>query len=333
MDTKTSPLMRAAWASSESFEDPLSCLRVGHQEVPKATEGWVRVKVSGVGLNYHDLITLRGRGMFELKYPLILGNEGTGILDNGEEVIIFPVLGNPLYKGDGTLDPDRHILGEFTQGSLAEYVIVPEKNVIKKPQDTSMQTAAVLGIAWLTAYRMLFTQSGLRKGQKMLVQGSAGGVATALIQLGHAAGMIVWTTGRSDEKRALASELGAHCTFRSGEQLPEKVDAVFDTSGEQTFEHSLESLQIGGTLVCCGLHAGETSAKVDLMKLIAQSIHICGSYAGTREEFKGLVKFVSEHGVEPHVQAVLPLEETGEGLRMISEGQVKGKIVIRVQPQ
>ncbi|KAF2178239.1 hypothetical protein K469DRAFT_718344 [Zopfia rhizophila CBS 207.26] len=96
--------------------------------------------------------------MFGFKFPLILGNEASGTLDNGSEVLIFPIMGNPDFKGDITLDPDRHALGELTQGSLADYVIVPKENVVKKPKEMSFETAAVLSIAWLTAYRMLATE-------------------------------------------------------------------------------------------------------------------------------------------------------------------------------
>lgn len=324
------PTMRAVWAASENPSDPLTSVRSDVWKVPKAPEGWVRVKVAAVGLNYHDIFTLRGLSMFGLKYPLILGNEGAGTLEDGSEVVIFPVMGNPDFEGDGTLDPDRHVLGELTHGALAEYVIVPERNVVKKPKNMAWETASVLGIAWLTAYRMLFTRSGLKKGQTMLVQGSTGGVTTALIQLGRAAGMIVWATGRTEEKRALALKLGAHCTFAPGETLPEKAQAVFDTSGQETFKHSMESLAIGGTLVCCGRHAGGQFAEVDLMKLFTQGINIHGVYAGNKHDFEGLVSFVSENGIVPYVGATLPLERAEEGLRMIMEGAVQGKVVVKM---
>jgi NADPH:quinone reductase-like Zn-dependent oxidoreductase len=324
------PTMRAVWASKGNPENPLASLRNDIVKVPDVPEGLVKVKMVAVGLNYHDIFTLRGFGMFKLTFPLILGNEGAGTLEDGTEVIIFPVMGNPQYKGDGTLDPERHVLGELTQGALAEYVVVPERNIVKKPKNMSWETASVLGIAWLTAYRMLFTRSGLRRGQTMLVQGSTGGVATALIQLGCAAGMTVWTTGRTEEKRALALKLGAHRAFASGEELPEKVQAVFDMSGEQTLKHSMESLGTGGTLVCCGLHSGRQFVEVDIKKLFIQGINIHGTYAGNREDFDGLIKFVSEKGIVPHVGEILPLDRAEDGFRMIMEGTVQGKVVIKL---
>ncbi|KAF2465457.1 NAD(P)-binding protein [Lindgomyces ingoldianus] len=324
------PTMRAVWAQSGNESDPISSLRNDILRIPAVPEGWVRVQVAAASLNYHDIFTLRGFGMFELKFPLILGNEAAGTLDDGKDVIIYPVMGNPNFQGDETIDPDRHVLGELTQGSLAEYVVVPKRNIVEKPISMSFETASVLGIAWLTAYRMLFTRSGLKKGQKMLVQGSTGGIATALIQLGRAAGMIVWCVGRSEEKRSIATTLGADRTFTPGEELPEKVAAVFDMSGALTFKHSMECLANGGTLVCCGLHSGGPFAEVDLMKLFTQGISIHGVYAGNKEEFEKLVWFVAEHDIQPYIPVVLPLEQVEEGLKTILDGRVQGKVVIKM---
>ena len=118
-----------------------------------------------------------------------------------------------------------------------------------------------MGTAWLTAYRMLFVKSGLQPGQTMLVQGASGGVSTALIQLGRAAGMAVWVTGRTEEKRALAARLGAHATFPSGERLPDRVDAVFETVGEATWAHSMRALKPGGVIVVSGSTSGPESGR------------------------------------------------------------------------
>ncbi|KAF2867000.1 hypothetical protein BDV95DRAFT_583348 [Massariosphaeria phaeospora] len=322
--------MRAVWAASGNIDDPLSGLRSDVRKVPEIPKGSLRVKLSAVGLNFHDIFTLRGIGMFDIKFPLILGNEGAGTLDDGTEVVIFPVMGNLDYEGDETLDPDRHVLGELTQGSLADYVVVPERNVVKKPENMSMETASVLGVAWLTAYRMLFKRSGLKKGQTMLIQGSTGGIATALIQMGRAAGMTVWTTGRDEAKRAFALELGAHRAFSPGEELPEKVAAVFDMSGEHTFAHSIASVATGGTVVSCGLHSGGMFAQVDLVKLFTQGVNIHGSYMGSRGDFEDLVKFVGEKDIVPFVETVLPLERAKEGLEMLLKGRARGKVVVRL---
>src|SRR5699024_1742118 len=141
-------------------------------------------------------------------------------------------------------------------GTFAERVAVPRGNVIAKPAGLSFAEAACLPTAWLTAYRMLFTQSGLRPGDSVLVQGAGGGVATALISLARAAGFRVSATSRDEDRRARALQIGAHETFATGERLPVKVDAVMETVGEATWSHSVRAMRPGGTIVISGATSG-----------------------------------------------------------------------------
>ena len=168
--------MAAAYVDKGNLEDPISALKIAPRPQPTPKEGWVRVKMQAVALNYHDIFTMRGLGMRPPKFPLILGCEGTGVLEDGTEVLIYPVMGNPNIKGDETLDPEPHVFSEQVDGTLAEYVNVPLRNAVLKPRELEMVSAGVLGIAWLTAYRMLFSKAGLKAGQTMLVQGSSGGL-------------------------------------------------------------------------------------------------------------------------------------------------------------
>ena len=323
----SNPTMTAVYVDKGNIDDPISAIKTAPRLQPTPQEGWVRVKMLAVGLNYHDIFTMRGLGMRTPKFPLILGCEGAGVLDDGTEVLLYPAMGNPNFKGDETLDPDRHVLSEQTDGTLAEYVNVPLRNVVPKPKGLETISAAVLGIAWLTAYRMLFTKSGLRAGQTVLVQGSSGGVSTALIQMGSAAGMRVWCTGRTQEKRGLGLRLGAERAFESGEELEEKVDAVFDTSGEVTWEHSVNSVKAGGTVVTCGGHSG-SSIPLNIQKVFVEQLSIRGSYLGTLQEFKDLISFVVAKTIVPHVGLVLPLSEADVGFRAMLEGKTAGKIVV-----
>lgn len=320
--------MNAVWAARPNFDDPLSGYRFGKRQVPDVPEGWVKVKVTAASLNWHDVWTLRGIGHPGLEFPRILGMDGCGTLEDGSAVILYPTLGDSDWKGDETLDPNRHVLSDLCHGVLAEYIVVPKRNAIPLPKQLSAVAGSVLGTAWLTAYRMIFIKSGLRAGQLMLVQGASGGVSTALIQLGVAAGMQVWVTGRTDEKRRLAVGLGAHQTFAAGEKLPQKVDAVFDGVGAATWGHTMASVRAGGTIVCCGINGGSEHA-LDLLKIIVDQISIKGVYVGTLEEFRDLIAFVVTKGIEPKIGKVLPLERTEEGLRDIWNGTTSGKIVIK----
>src|SRR5262249_19066199 len=144
------------------------------------------------------------------------------------------------------------IPGEFVHGTFADFAIVPRRNAIPLPENVSPLQASVLGTAWLTAYRALFTKSGLRAGETVLVQGATGGMATALIQLGRAAGLEVGVTSRSGEGRTRAKGLGAHESFPPNEALPRKVRVVIDSVGSSSWGHSLSSLARGGTLVTVG---------------------------------------------------------------------------------
>src|SRR3954465_10049885 len=209
---------------ADDTQDVLSGLVVGERPDPGVPAGWAKVTVKAASLNHHDLWTLRGVGLKQEQLPMILGCDAAGIDEStGEEVVVHSVINTPGWTGDDTVDPGRTLLSEKHQGSLAEYVVVPQRNVLPKPAELSFAEAACLPTAWLTAYRMLFVKSAPRPGQTVLVQGASGGVATALIALGSAAGYRIWVTGRSEEKRKAALELGADQAFERGARLPARV--------------------------------------------------------------------------------------------------------------
>jgi NADPH:quinone reductase-like Zn-dependent oxidoreductase len=291
-------------------------------------DGWVAVRVSAASLNMHDLWTLRGVGIKPEQFPMILGCDGAGTLEDGTEVVLHSVIGDASLFGDETLDPKRTLLTEKHQGTFADTVVVPKRNVLPKPESLTAAQAAVMGTAWLTAYRMLFVKSGLRPGQTMLVQGASGGVSTALVQLGSAAGMRVWVTGRTEEKRAVAEKLGAHATFPSGERLPERVDAVFETVGDATWSHSMRALKPGGVVVVSGSTSGPNPG-ADLQRLFFLQLRVIGSTMGTREELSDLLTFVSNAGISPEIGLELPMDRAEEGFRAMLEGDTSGKIVFR----
>ncbi len=319
-------VMFAVYAAEPNAVAPLDSLTIGERPEPAVPDGWVAVTVTAASLNMHDIWTLRGVGIKPDQFPMILGCDGAGTLEDGTEVVLHSVIGDPTWSGDETLDPKRTLLTERHQGTFADTVIVPKRNVVPKPDGISAVQASVMGTAWLTAYRMLFVKSGLRPGQTMLVQGASGGVSTALVQLGRAAGMRVWVTGRTEEKRALAETLGAHATFASGVRLPGKVDAVFETVGDATWSHSMRALKPGGVIVVSGSTSGPNPG-ADLQRLFFLQLRVVGSTMGTREELLDLLTFVSNAGIEPRIGLQLPMERAAEGFRAMLDGQTAGKIV------
>lgn len=318
--------MFAVYAAEPNPDEPLKSLTVGDRPEPEVPDGWVPVTVSAASLNMHDIWTLRGVGIKPDQFPMILGCDGAGRLADGTEVVLHSIIGDPTWFGDETLDPKRTMLTEKHQGSFAETVVVPARNAVPLPAGLTPAQGAVMGTAWLTAYRMLFTKSGLQPGQTMLVQGASGGVSTALVQLGRAAGMTVWVTGRSAEKRALAERLGAHATFASGERLPARVDGVFETVGEATWAHSMRSLKPGGVLVVSGSTSGPDPS-ADLQRLFFLQMRVIGSTMGTRDELANLLAFVANAGITPEIGLQLPMERAEEGFRAMLDGDTAGKIV------
>jgi NADPH:quinone reductase-like Zn-dependent oxidoreductase len=318
--------MFAVYAAEPNADAPLDSLTVGERPEPEVPDGWVAVSVTAASLNMHDLWTLRGVGIKPEQFPMILGCDGAGTLDDGTEVVLHSVIASPGWTGDETLDPKRTLLTEKYQGTFADKVVVPARNAVPLPSGLTAVQASVMGTAWLTAYRMLFVKSGLRPGQTMLVQGASGGMSTALIQLGRAAGMRVWVTGRTDDKRALAEKLGAHATFANGERLPERVDAVFETVGDATWSHSMKSLRPGGVIVVSGATSGPNPG-ADLQRLFFLQLSVIGSTMGTRDELADLLAFVANAGITPEIGLQLPLEQAAEGFRAMLDGDTAGKIV------
>jgi NADPH:quinone reductase-like Zn-dependent oxidoreductase len=320
--------MFAVYATHAAPDDPLAALRIGEQPDSDIPEGWVRVKISHASLNRHDIFTLQGiSGHPEgITYPIILGNDAAGFLDDGTPVVIYPMMGSDDWRGDETLDPKWHIPSEFIHGTFADYTVIPKRNAITLPKSLSPLHASVLGTAWLTAYRALFTKSGLQAGDTVLIQGATGGMATALIQLGRAAGFEIWTTSRSEEGRAQAKALGAHQAFRSNEPLPRKVPAVIDNIGADSWAHSMSSLARGGTLVTVGGTTGFDMA-LNLLPVIADQLTITGSIMGTLDDMKNMMNLIAQAEIKPEIGAVLPMERADEAFRAMWEGRTRGKTV------
>ncbi|MGZ8745420.1 MAG: zinc-binding dehydrogenase, partial [Nocardioides sp.] len=247
--------------------------------------------------------------------------------EDGNEVVVHAVISDPSWSGDETFDPKRSLLSERYQGTFADRVAVPRRNVVPKPESLSFEEAACLPTAWLTAYRMLFSQGGLKAGDTVLVQGAGGGVATALITLARAGGLRVLATSRDEGKRARALEIGAHDVFESGARLPLKVDAVMETVGRATWSHSIRALRPGGTIVISGTTSGPKLDDAELTRIFFLQLRVIGSTMGTRDELASLVTMLDATGVKPLVDRSLPMDQARDGFAAMADGDVFGKIV------
>jgi NADPH:quinone reductase-like Zn-dependent oxidoreductase len=320
--------MLAAYAVRADAETPLHALVIGEIEPPSVPAGWVRVHVKAAALNRHDIWSLRGVGLSADRLPMILGCDAAGVTDDGREVIVHAVINSPDFVGsDATYDPQRSLLSERYPGTFATYVWVPPANLVDKPPELSFAEAACLPTAWLTAYRMLFSQSGARPGDTVLIQGAGGGVSTALIALARQSGMRVWVTSRDEGRRARAVSLGAHQAFPAGARLPERVDAVMESVGAATWSHSINVLRPGGTIVICGATSGDNPPKAELTKIFFKPVRVIGSVMGTRDELISLTQMLVASGVRPHIDRVLPLTEAAAGFAAMIAGDHFGKII------
>lgn len=317
--------MLAAAVTRFSPDSPADALEVGDRPEPAAREAWTTVDVRAASLNHHDLWSLRGVGLRPDQLPMILGTDAAGTAPDGTPVVVHAVVGADGH-GVGP-DETRTLLSERYDGTLAERVSVPTHNLVPKPPELSFDEAACIPTAWLTAYRMLFRSARLTPGQSVLVQGAGGGLATAAITLGAAAGLEVVVTSRSGTKRTAALALGAAHALESGARLPHRVDAVVESVGAATWSHSVRSVRPGGTIVVAGATSGDPTA-AELTRIFFNEISVLGATMGTRDELSDLLAFMVRADLRPRIDTTFPLTRAREAVSRLAGGDHVGKIVL-----
>ena len=328
--------MKAVYASTVNPAEPLAALAVGDQPEPQARPYWSAITVKAATVNHHDLWSLAGVGLAAAACPMILGTDAAGTLDEdipgkhglkaGSEVVLYTFVGT---DGAGVAPGERRsILSERYPGTLAERTSVPSANVFAKPANLDYAEAAALGTSWLTAYSLVFAAANVLPGDTILIQGAGGGVSTAAIQLAHAAGLEVFVTSRSEEKRGKALALGADAAFEPGTRLPRKVDAVIDSVGAATWAHSVRSVRPGGTIATCGATTGDQPG-AELTRVFFQDIRVQGVTMGTRENFARLLRFVEHADLHPAMDHVYDgLGAAPEAFARLAAGDMFGKVAI-----
>lgn len=319
--------MLAAYAARISPDDPLSALEVG--EVPDAAppagrDDWSVVEVRAASLNHHDLWSLRGVGLPAERLPMVLGCDAAGVVA-GREVVVHGVIGATGH-GVGPRE-GRSILSEAHPGTLAERVAVPTWNLVDKPAELSFEDAACLPTAWLTAYRMLFRSAELRPGDRVLVQGAGGGVASAAVALGAAAGLEVVATSRSAAKREHALAAGAVAAIEPGARAPFRVDAVLETVGAATWAHSIKALRPGGVVVVAGATSGDQPG-AELTRVFFTELRVVGATMGSKDELEALLRFLVRTGLRPTIDSTFPLADARSAMARLASGEHIGKVVL-----
>jgi NADPH:quinone reductase-like Zn-dependent oxidoreductase len=334
-------------------DDPLANLEVADVPEPTPGPGEVLLAVAAASLNHHDLWTLRGVGSRRLTEPQVLGCDAAGTLleygdgevpegapERGARVVVHSVMtcGHcpACRSGDELHCPRVGLLSEPPYpGTLAERLVVPVANILPLPATVDLTAAACLPTAYLTAYRMLFVRAALRPGQRVLVHGVTGGVASAAIILGAAAGLTVFATSRDEAKRATATELGALAAFATDREAVKQVvaasgggvDAVLDTVGEATWDFSLRVLRPGGTVVVSGATSGP-NPPAQLNRIFWRQLTVAGSSMGTRDELSRVVELCATGRLTPLIDSVRPLAVAAEAFAELAGGERRGKLVL-----
>jgi len=314
----------------EAFGGP-DVLRLADVPDPVPDDEHAVVRLRAAALNWHDVLVRRGR--YGSPLPHVPGADGAGVdIETGAEVVVVPSL--HWGEDDAAPGPQWEILGDHRFGTYAELVRVPRDCVVPKPPGLSWEQAAALPVVGLTTYRALFARGRLQAGERLLVLGAGGGVATMAVGLGSAVGARVYVTSSSDDKLARALELGAvggvlyddPAWPEAARDLAGGFDLVLDSVG--TWAESLRTLVPGGRLVVLGASRAET-AQLDVRSFYFGQYDLLGSTLGSTRDFAALLRLIEDFDVAPPViDRVFALDRAAEAHVHLESGAGFGKIVL-----
>jgi NADPH:quinone reductase-like Zn-dependent oxidoreductase len=315
---------------------------VGDYPVPQVVAGYVVIRVRASSFNFHDLFTVKGMPGIKVPLPVIIGLDMAGeIAEVGEGVTGWKpgdrVLVNPVNKKKG-------LMGEMLDGGMAEYCLVAADQLVAIPEGVDFAQAASLPVAYGTAHRMLITHNTVKKGDKVLVLGASGGVGTGCVMLAKLLGAEVIACASSEHKLQRLKDMGAdhvvdYTKVDWSKWAVEKygkpqrrsydggVDVVVNFTGGDTWVPSLRCIKRGGKLLVCGASAGH-DPKEDLRYVWSFEINIQGSNSFYDDDLKGLMALIQAGKMKPVIDKVLPLDQAVEGLRLIEDREVIGKVIV-----
>ena len=329
-------------------------LRYGEFPTPELGGGEVLVKLRAAALNRLDLWVREGWPGLTLEYPHISGADGAGIvsalgegvkgLEVGERVVINANLGcgecDFCLAGKDNLCRTWHLLGETVRGTLAEYVVVPARNVLVLPGEIDFATAAAASLVFQTAWHSLITRGNLKAGESVLVIGSSGGVNSASIQIAKLAGAKVFVVGSNAEKLRLADSLGADILIDRSKvddwskavflaNGREGIDVIVDNVGAGTMPLSLRAAKRGGRILTVG-NTGGPKFEIDNRYIFAKQLSIIGTTMGTHEDFRTVMNLIFQGLLFTVIDRHYPLKETPEAEKRLGAGKQLGKIVLDI---
>ena len=326
-------------------------VRVGERPLPARGPGQVRLRLHAATLNRVDLYMRDSGAGITHRLPQIMGVDGAGVIDEvdadetqlevGQRALLHPGVAcgrcEFCLRGDDVLCARMQILGEQRDGTFAQYVSVPARNVVPLPDGWSFAEGAALGVNHLTAWRMLVTQAQIEPWETALIFGIGGGVSLAGLQLAKALGARALVTSRHAGKLERARALGAdHAIDSSREDVAKAalaatggrgVDVVFENVGEAAWPAALKSLVRGGRLVTCGATSGDQPG-ADLRRLFIRQLKVLGSTMGTVAELHDLLAFCQRHDIRPVIEQSFALDDVHAALNRLESGEQFGKIAL-----
>jgi len=330
--------------------DP-DALAVEDRPDPEPGPGEVRVRIRAAALNHLDLWVRKGVPGVRYPLPLVPGCDGSGIVDRVGDGVAGIEPGSPCVlapgvscgrceacsRGTDHLCRWYGILGEHRDGTCADFIVVPARNVLPKPENLSFEEAAAFGLSFLTAWHMVFERARLRPGETVLVHAAGSGVSTAAIQMADLLGARILATAGSEEKLARARDLGAEETvnYRAADFAVEVrrltgkrgADVILDHVGRDTWDGNIRSLARGGRLVICGNTSGR-EAVTSLPHVFFKNLSILGSTMGSRAELYEIIRLLERETLTPVVDRVLPMSDIREAHRVLEDREAFGKVVV-----
>jgi zinc-binding alcohol dehydrogenase/oxidoreductase len=310
-----------------------------------AASGEAIVAVRAAALNHRDLWIRKGQ-YAGLKYPIVLGSDAAGVVDSvndpdynswkDKEVILYPA----IFWGEDQSHQhpsDFRIIGLPDNGTLAQYVKVPAKNLFEKPPHLSFEEAAALPLAGLTAFRAIFSRANLKAGEQVLITGIGGGVALFTLQFALAAGAIVYVSSGDDEKIARAISLGAKqgVNYKQEQWVQElramagSFDLIVDGAGGDGTNQLMDLAKPGGTVVFYGATRGPAK-NLEMRRIFWKQLNVLGSTMGSPADFEQMLQFVNQHKIVPIIDKVFPFAQGEEALKRMDDGHQFGKIVVKI---
>ena len=321
--------------------------------MPEPGYGEARVKIKAAALNRLDLWVRAGWRGLDLDFPHVVCADGAGVVDAlgegvttvaaGDRVCIDPTIVAPddpaLHSG---LENQTRIaiLGEHHSGTAAEYVVLPQRNLMKMPADFDFCEAASVGLVGVTAWHSLITRGGLQAGESVLIVGAGGGVNSISIQIAKLAGATVYVIGSDAEKCAQAEAIGADVTINREDEpqwsraiykLTNRrgVDVVVDNVGAASLGQSMRACRIGGRILIVGGTSGY-QYELNVAQLFARHISLIGSTMGPHRDYVAFMEQVFAGNIKAVIGARLPLSEARQAQQILETNAVFGKVVLEV---